>query len=562
MAQMIPFNPSPYTNSSAERMLFRTLRLMPGTGSWTVLHSVNIANHVSQSQGEADFIVVIPDEGIYVLEVKGGGVSRIDGKWVSRDRYGINNPIKNPIEEANNAMYSIKNHVKNETSLYDLRSTLFGFGVVFPNITYHGKVKNIEIADEEVADIDDVMTPENMKEYLLRLAAYWKNQAKYNYNLPTVKQCESIVNLIRPNIDGTVSLKSLIHNTENQIIELTKEQQVIFDSGDENDKLVIRGCAGSGKTILAINIANTKVEQGERVGLFCYNRKLAEYLKSHTNLGESFVCDSFTEYMESVVEKAGKQTDKDLTEKDKYYEETLPELFREAFKELKMEPFDMLILDEAQDLITDKYLEAMDTVLKGGLKEGNWRFFMDAERQNIFRHNVDENDVLNLIKKHAGYYSKSRLDKNCRNSEAILEKINQVFGTMTERAIKFDRGAEVSVKSYRTTDQADILESVLKKLFDEGIEEKQIVILSPVIYSHSVASRITEFPITTNPDEHGKVLFSTIQGYKGLESEVVILTDIDELSKENYKRNLYVGMTRAKSVLFILASEKAARILR
>lgn len=56
----------------------------------------------------------------------------------------------------------------------------------------------------------------------------------------------------------------------------------------------------------------------------------------------------------------------------------------EAFLELEIEQFDCLILDEAQDLMTEHYLEALDFILKDGLCDGRWYFFMDAEKQNIF----------------------------------------------------------------------------------------------------------------------------------------------------------------------------------
>ena len=100
MAKMIPEQPSSETKSSAEMKLFRRLQMMEGTEDWTVLHSLAIAKHDTQSQGEADFVVVIPSEGIFVLEVKGGGISNSAGKWFSRDRFGNENPIKNPVEES------------------------------------------------------------------------------------------------------------------------------------------------------------------------------------------------------------------------------------------------------------------------------------------------------------------------------------------------------------------------------------------------------------------------------------------------------------------------------
>ena len=97
-------------------------------------------------------------------------------------------------------------------------------------------------------------------------------------------------------------------------------------------------------------------------------------------------------------------------------------------------------------------------------------------------------------------------------------------------------------------------------LMREGIESKQIAILSPIRFSNSAARLITEYGIS---ERYGgnTVFYSTIHGFKGLESPVVILTDIDNLTDEARMNVLYVGMTRAKSALYILAHEKTAKQL-
>ena len=81
MAKMIPERPSEETSSAAERKLFQRFKAMPDTEDWVVLHSLAIAKHMTQSQGEADFAVVIPSYGVFVLEVKGGRISYNNGTW-------------------------------------------------------------------------------------------------------------------------------------------------------------------------------------------------------------------------------------------------------------------------------------------------------------------------------------------------------------------------------------------------------------------------------------------------------------------------------------------------
>ena len=63
----------------------------------------------------------------------------------------------------------------------------------------------------------------------------------------------------------------------------------------------------------------------------------------------------------------------------------------------------------------------------------------------------------------------------------------------------------------------------------------------------------------------GKVLTCTIHGFKGLERPVVILAEIGEGGRDDQAelaRYLYVGGSRAKNHLIVLATEPVAKQLR
>ena len=566
MARMIPARPAEDTKSSAELKLFKRLQAMEDTEDWIVLHSLAIAKHETQSQGEADFLVLIPSAGTFVLEVKGGGISYREGNWFSRDRNGIEYNIKNPVTEASNAMHSIKAYVQENETSRGLARTLFGFGVVFPDTTIHGTMQSVEIADEQIADFDDCFSPEDLKRYLLRLAGYWKKRRTPNITLLSSLQCSELLDLLRPSFDGKVSLRSLIRTVESKVVELTDNQQDIFETIVENERCIVRGGAGTGKTIIALHFARSMAQEHHRTGFFCYNKQLAGYLRSNVDPSEGLVCDSFTEYMEKVVRDSGRKAGAptNSTSRNLYYREQLPQWFMEAFLELELPQFEYLIIDEAQDLLTSNYLEALDFVLEGGLQNGKWYLFMDAEKQNLFQTDLKEDDVLSLIGRYQTDYTKCFLKDNCRNSLAIIEKVDAVFGTKTRHKNNDERGAEVTVKSYRKmTDQAEALETILRTLKREGIASDQIVILSTQRFQNSAASLVTETVISTGADRPKEsVFFSTVHSFKGMESPVVILTDIVSLEDDAHMNILYVGMTRAKSALYILAQEKTAKLLR
>jgi hypothetical protein len=56
-----------------------------------------------------------------------------------------------------------------------------------------------------------------------------------------------------------------------------------------------------------------------------------------------------------------------------------------------------------------------------------------------------------------------------------------------------------------------------------------------------------------NADD-GSVAFSTISSFKGLESEVVLLVDVDDLESPEGLASIYVGASRARVALVVFLS--------
>src|SRR5690606_39135620 len=92
-----------------------------------------------------------------------------------------------------------------------------------------------------------------------------------------------------------------------------------------------------------------------------------------------------------------------------------PEQSIEALVDLEeLGSIEVLVVDEAQDLLLDSYLDFFDAILDGGLSRGSWRFFLDPH-QNIF--NVMDVPGLRRVLNHVP--AQFRLSVNCRNTQQI-----------------------------------------------------------------------------------------------------------------------------------------------
>lgn len=63
------------------------------------------------------------------------------------------------------------------------------------------------------------------------------------------------------------------------------------------------------------------------------------------------------------------------------------------------------------------------------------------------------------------------------------------------------------------------------------------------------------------PYEEGTLRTSTVFKFKGMESHVIVLTDLDRLDTLRDRRRAYVGMSRAKYALYLLGSEAALQLV-
>ncbi len=146
---------------------------------------------------------------------------------------------------------------------------------------------------------------------------------------------------------------------------------------------------------------------------------------------------------------------------------------------------------------------------------------------------------------------------NFRNSKAIAKVVSILGRNDTEPWDACPEDFEPITAKCRNPqrDRRAISELVEKLLKREGIVEDQIVVLTPHRKKSSClkgceelgGARLSEDPI----DRDKCVLHATLGGFKGLESDVVILADIDLADERASRRARYVASSRARHLLYV-----------
>lgn len=555
MAKMIPSIISPKIKSHAERKIFDWFKNDPLTKNWVVLHSLGIENHQTAMFGEIDFLVLASNLGVYALEVKGGRVRREDGVWVYTDKYGEEHKKpRGPFEQASEGMYSVIDELAKK-GYKKLSRIIHGYGVMFPDIEYDHE--DIDASQNQIFDLRD---KEYVGRYIKRLSEYNKSKAiekKVIVLYPTEEDVNGILQILRNDFDKAVPLKTKIEYSEEHLIQLTKEQYKVIDGLSYNKRCLINGAAGTGKTVLAIKNAKESDLKNKKVALFCYNLLLKNELKIHFQ-DEEFkpaYIGSFTEFLEEIVKKYTSFDFKSIKNYSQFYSKELPLLAIEA---LDKHPvlFDKIIIDEAQDILKPDYLDIIDILIKGGLQSGHWFLFGDFKYQTIYNKEINPKYAIELLDKFANY-AVFNLTLNCRNTKNIQSEMNKLF-LIDDQTLNKDKNAPIVsyIQFENQEDELLLVENELKNLIALGIKKEDITILSPFKFENSVASKIKRYPIDSCFDLTKNITYSTIQGFKGLENKVIVITDITTYNRSDL---MYIAMSRARSYLIIFETLSAKK---
>lgn len=538
MAQMIPKKPHPETQSQAELKLFAAFETQLAA-DYTVFHSVawQLRDKGGELQdGETDFIVVHPDYGVLIVEVKGGYI-RYDG-WADQ-WYSNNIPIKDPFKQGRNNKYSLLEKLK-ELPYWRHRWITVGYSVAFPDVAVKGDLR-LDAPRELILDASDLR---DLKSWTRQALSFLKGRRPDDNPLGQTGVAE-LVRTLSPSVDLPPLLSIEIESQTQEQERLTREQFMMLDFLGRRRRVAISGCAGSGKTTLAYEKARRLAEQGFKVLLTCFNVNLAEWLRweSEESRPDNLQIANFHRLADELVQQAGLPSGPYTSE---YFEKILPERLVDAV-DLIGSQFDAIIVDEGQDFFDNWWLPLQ--MLLHDPDQGIFYVFFD-DNQNIYR------GAKQLPLESAPF----SLPHNCRNTQHIHRRVLPFYRSEQLPVAIGPEGRPVEQHTYANPNELKrLLRQVLHRLIvEEDVPAWDIVILTPKSRQRSQLWQLAPLGnfrlVEEQTDATGDIYCTTVHSFKGLESPVVILAEIDNDQLWNLNTILYVGCSRARNHLVLMAA--------
>lgn len=550
---------------TGERLLYKLMRdYLPN--DWCVIWNRRISNSTTNHQ--YDFIVLVPGKGVLELDAKGHGYGYNDDGVLGCFHKGSFTQDSNLFEDVQGAKEDLRRTLITEFGPFGACNCLVAFIDQF--------VKNDKnpAASDWIDRIKDRLENDNqcLKEKIETILSAQINGLELSnfHHYFDDKMMKKIKEFFAQRNGWEIRFQDDFYKWDsNSKNYLSSRQQFIFDQADEYGAMHIKGAAGTGKTIIAIMLAKSFAQQGKRVLYVCYNRKLADFL-NRKNRNEHWQNITITNYDSigsiSLAEFRNELLRQRLNWRSNprnmaFWNDNEWSTERERISYSLYNPpnnkslnnFDVLIIDEAQDL-DNKYIGSLF-----GLKKANGKIFIFSdENQSIY--SVDWS--LNTEILFSGLeYDEVTLLENWRNSR----QIHNHFAPIVEDQSKPTFKGVVEVTTIKHNQVQECLTNLIQK---KGRQPKNIALLSIGGANINQFSAIpngngTTYQISDNLNnwyDDQCILKTSVEGFKGLDADIVFLFGDKSLPKNNSlhdqrEKDRYVGESRAKYELYIVEEE-------
>lgn len=528
----------PHSPSRAERRFAEACQGL--SAGWHVFFGVEWTRPGGKTEsdhsGEIDAVLYHRDHGLLVIEVKGGGVRRDGDRWASLGRDGWH-PIKNPLQQVRESAWYLIHEFK------DMGKRHPGEG--FPIVSWALCFPDVEIKRDEWLGQDlhphQILARGDLSRLEKRVLDLLGRAGRELQRQPPGDWFEErLMERFHPCFSLMPPARELIEEEGEQMLRATAHQQQFLSAARSIPRLAVEGCAGSGKSVLAADRARLLARDGESVLLLCYNRLLADRWRADAGLRGVSV-STFHEEARRWIESARLEWPDLEALGIEDFEARIPELLAQAQARGVQGRFAAVVVDEGQDF-RPEWWPLVEGFLETPFSDSLTVFF--DPRQNLFGRSLALPKDLPVF----------RLSVSVRNTRAIVDWITRRTGIELAADPLCPQGEEPVHRPWKSPrEQRDLLRGDLNELLAAGIEKEQILVVACRGREHSglheppqgVPCGWSSPPDTWRP---GRVNIDTAVRAKGLEADVVILTDVEKGTSPD---RIYAGATRAKHRLFV-----------
>ena len=541
----------------AEREVLKALRTLPPEAH--VFARLAILDPKTNKDRELDFLVIHPDLGLVIIEVKGSGVEPRGNHWTRKLADGREEVLdETPGEQLLEQQYSL---------LTFLGETLQGF---VPQVTRVLAVPFLPIKDEDSLGPDlpacRILTRNKLKGPYLALRAAvtggqdweaWKRTPQGRNHQVRPEVLRGLLEVLTPRLLPPPTLQELL-SEEGRLQD--EAARLLLDHLASNfacGRFSVAGGPGSGKSLLARQTARLWAAEGRRVLVVAFNRALTyatqcalDDLVSTDQVSVSTYHDLAANLLAQAGRKPVNAND------DHFFNHLLPDGFTALLAEpdAVSERWDALVVDEAQDL-DPVWVKALLGLLNDPLRDP--LLVLQDPAQSLYREARHE------------LGQPWRIGLSLRQHPALRRAACLAFpgcGWTPPDEVP-DDGALVSLPSSSGTWRSDLV-AQLHRLAQGGIEPQQVMVLShrrPVSLGLHDGEQLGPWALNAIPDwweeeKAGQVRVGTVHAFKGLEADVVIYL-APAFTGGDVSRLAYTAYSRARHRLIVLerAIPKAER---
>ena len=544
---------------SAEVRLYDELRQqLPD--NWVVFYSVAWLGRTwengSPQDGEADFIVAHPKHGVLLIEVKGGRISFNGARrqWISTDREGNDHDI-DPFKQVMQSKHALLHKLKS-LPRWSREWITLGHAVAFPQSDVSRIPLPPEAAAEIILDGNDLS---RLAERIPAILAYWNGQAQQPFQSGAALIAD-LEKLLAPTITLPNPLSLEVKDEEREILRLTEEQFHLLDFLSRTRRAAMSGCAGSGKTTLAVEKAKRLAQEGFHTLLTCYNESLALHLKQVIGKREHLTVCTFEQLCYQMAQEAKLPLPSfqgTTPDQARLSEDDFANLLINAVEQRPALAYDAIIVDEGQDF-PDTWWLALETCLSAGPNSIFYAFYDDNQRVYPHRGGIPAD------------LQRFSLTENVRNTRTIHRALVAYYQGESPSMPRGPVGRSIEIQHYETeAELRKLLSQQCQKLIDaERFASSDIVILTPRTLERSALPALKldgNYKLVEHSGgKQREILYATIQNFKGLERRVVIIVELDEelLATEAMRDALcYVAFSRPRNYLILLGKQSVIKSL-